>query len=412
MAARSDGPPPTSRVAAALPVAALGIIVAVAVVWPADGGPATTGWFPLFAVASAALIGGLQAASPARRVLSIWPLAALGRISYGVYLYHWPIYTLIDERRVHMGRTPLFVMRVAVTLVVAIASYHLVERPLRRGPRAWRSVMSAALGACVAVAVFVPFVPDRPGNYTYVADATRRAAAIPPAQPFVALPPLAERPLRVLVVGDSTAYAVAEGMIQWAAEHRDIARVSSLAVVGCGLDATGELPVDDYAEECARTHEDTPGQARRLRPDVVVAMVTFRDMEDREWTPAEGVLTPTDPRFRAHLLDGYRVTTEQLLDAGAGHVLWVVPPVPHLPAVGDVAPMLDPARIDAYARVVRALPLSFPGRVSVVDMAAWMDGQHDPPDRPDGLHFSLDGAVEVADRLLMPALAASAGESL
>ena len=120
------------------------------------------------------------------------------------------------------------------------------------------------------------------------------------------------------------------------------------------------------------------------------------------------MLTPTDPRYRQHLLDGYRLDVQTWLAAGVGHVLWVIPPVPDLPAIGDLAPMLDPARIEAYDRVVRALPLSFPGRVGVVDMAAWMLGQHDAPDRPDGLHFSLDGAVDVADRLLMPAAVAAA----
>ena len=76
-------------------------IVTVAVVWPADGGPATAGWMPAFAVASVVLIGALQVRSPVRGLLSIGPLVALGRISYGVYLFHWPIYTLVDERRVH-----------------------------------------------------------------------------------------------------------------------------------------------------------------------------------------------------------------------------------------------------------------------------------------------------------------------
>jgi hypothetical protein len=127
-----------------------------------------------------------------------------------------------------------------------------------------------------------------------------------------------------------------------------------------------------------------------LRPDVVVAMVTFRDMEDRMWNPVEGVLTPTDDRFRQHLLDGYELITAQLLTSGADRVVWVVPPKPSLPPVGDLAPMLDDDRIEAYRRVVRALPLSFPGDVSVADLAAWLAAQPDPPERYDGLHWTLD----------------------
>ena len=216
---------------------------------------------PAFAVASVVLIGALQVRSPVRGLLSVGPLVALGRISYGVYLFHWPIYTLVDERRVPVGRTALFVLRVALTLATAIVSYHLLERPLRRGSRPGRAVLACAAGACLAVAALVPLVPDRPGTYAYLAESTRAAAAIPPAAPLIPLAPLAQRPLRVLVLGDSTAYAAGEGLIQWAAEHPDVARVSSLAVVGCGLDPSGELADDAYAARVRPRprHDAAPG---------------------------------------------------------------------------------------------------------------------------------------------------------
>ena len=83
--------------------AGLAVILVCAMSWPAAGGPATAGWLPAFALASVALIGGLQRPSLVRTVLSIAPLVWLGRISYGVYLFHWPIYTLVDERRFDVG---------------------------------------------------------------------------------------------------------------------------------------------------------------------------------------------------------------------------------------------------------------------------------------------------------------------
>ena len=137
-------------------------------------------------------------------------------------------------------------------------------------------------------------------------------------------------------------------------------------------------------------------------------MVTFRDMEDRTWSDVDGVLTPTDARYRRHLLDGYRLDVQTWLAAGAGHVLWVVPPVPDLPAIGDLAPMLDRRASRPTTGCCGPCRSAFPDGVGVVDMAAWMLGQDDAPDRPDGLHFSLDGAVDVADRLLMPAAEAAA----
>ncbi len=413
----------STRWAAWLAVAGLVAVALAATTWPADGGPVYHGWLPLFAVASAAVIVGLQVASPVRRLLSVPPLVLLGRISYGVYLYHWPVYTLVDERRLDIGRAPLFAVRAGVTVAVAGLSYVLVERPIRARRIGWRPTVGAAAAACAVVAAVVAVVPDRGGQYTFVADETRAAAMIPALgedDTLVALSlapgsrvevgvPIAglSRPARVLIVGDSTAYSTGEGMIQWAAEHPAVMQASASAAVGCGLNATGLLRDDGYREACDTVRNGIVPRVERLRPDAVVAMVTFRDMEDRMWDPAEGILTPTDERFRRHLLDGYEVITQHMLDAGAGVVIWVIPPIPALPAVGDLAPMLEPDRIDAYRRVIRALPLSFPGQVVVADMAAWIDGQDRVPERFDGLHWTLDGSVRVTDEFLAPAIFAA-----
>jgi hypothetical protein len=147
---------------------------------------------------------------------------------------------------------------------------------------------------------------------------------------------------------------------------------------------------------------------RELQPDVVVAMVTFRDMEDRQWSAAEGLLTPSDQRYRRHLLAGYEWFVTMMHTAGARTVLFVIPPTPDVPAVGNIAPMLDPERIDSYRRVLRALPLSFTEGIAVADMATWLAAHPDPPARADGLHWALDAAVEVADSFLVPAIIDSA----
>ncbi len=377
-------------------------IVACAVTWPAAGGPAEAGWLPLFAIASVALIGGLQGPSPVRSLLSLAPLVWLGRISYGVYLYHWPIYTLVDERRFDFGRTELFVVRLAITLVVASVSYHLVEAPVRTRRLRWRPVAAAAAGASLVVAGVVVVVPDRDGTYSYVAAATRQAAAIVPFGPGEPTE-LGSRPVRVLVVGDSTAVATGEGLIQWAAEHPGVMRVTSRAAIGCGVNPIA-LPEDDYGELCTEVLAGLVPAVRELQPDVVVAMVTFRDMEDRQWSAAEGLLTPSDQRYRRHLLAGYEWFVTMMHMAGAGTVLFVIPPTPAVPAVGNIAAMLDPDRIEGYRRVLRALPLSFTEGIAVADMATWLAGHRDPPTRSDGLHWTLDAAVEVADSFLVPAI--------
>src|SRR3954447_9732878 len=85
-------------------------------------------------LAPAALVAA--AVSPrrtlARRLLELPPLVGLGVISYGVYLWHWPLFVVLTPARTGLHDGPLAVLRIAATLVVAVASYRLIERPVRR----------------------------------------------------------------------------------------------------------------------------------------------------------------------------------------------------------------------------------------------------------------------------------------
>ncbi|WP_208029275.1 acyltransferase family protein [Rhabdothermincola sediminis] len=80
------------------------------------------------------------------RVLGIAPMRWVGLRSYGIYLFHWPVYQLtrpgID---VSFDGVPLFALRLAITLALAELSYRFVELPIRRGAfgRRWRELRSA-----------------------------------------------------------------------------------------------------------------------------------------------------------------------------------------------------------------------------------------------------------------------------
>ena len=134
-----------------------------------------TGGFALAAVCAMALItdAAQPDPSPLGRVLGILPLVWIGRISYGIYLWHWPIVLILTPARVGVSGVALFGIRVAVTLVVALASYVLVEKPIRSGAlhgwRFWTLVPAAAVlvvgGGFVVTAtatrVFVPPTASR-----------------------------------------------------------------------------------------------------------------------------------------------------------------------------------------------------------------------------------------------------------
>jgi hypothetical protein len=60
---------------------------------------------------------------------SSW-LTAIGRRSYGLYLWHWPIFVIGSATGGSWGR---FVVASMVTVVIAEASYRMIETPVRRG---------------------------------------------------------------------------------------------------------------------------------------------------------------------------------------------------------------------------------------------------------------------------------------
>ncbi len=73
-------------------------------------------------------------------VLGLRPLRWLGTRSYGIYLWHWPIFMVTRPHLdVPLDGIELFVLRLAATLTVAELSYRLVEMPVRQGAlgRAW-----------------------------------------------------------------------------------------------------------------------------------------------------------------------------------------------------------------------------------------------------------------------------------
>ena len=87
----------------------------------------------IVAVAVTASLLILQVETRVQQWLSIAPMVYVGKISYSLYLYHWPIVSLAPlllptEWRI----TGLYVVAM---LLLSIVSYHIIESPLRR--RSW-----------------------------------------------------------------------------------------------------------------------------------------------------------------------------------------------------------------------------------------------------------------------------------
>jgi peptidoglycan/LPS O-acetylase OafA/YrhL len=141
-------------------------------------------WFPAgrlgLAVLAAIVIAAAVAPSGPVRVALAWtPLVLIGQISYGLYLFHFPIFGWLNPERVGFGGTPLMLLRCAVVGAVAVGSYLLIEQPIRTGR--WRATVLVPVGAVVAVGVVaamsigVPALLPAPRN-TLLAYALGRAA--------------------------------------------------------------------------------------------------------------------------------------------------------------------------------------------------------------------------------------------
>lgn len=114
--------------------------------------------YTLIAVAAAAAV--VRAADgPATGWLARGPLPWLGRYAYGLYVYHWIVWTLVLPvlfRRGWIGPTPedapgrgtvvTLVAGPAVSIVCAVASYHLFEAPFLRLKRFFPSASPAPSG--------------------------------------------------------------------------------------------------------------------------------------------------------------------------------------------------------------------------------------------------------------------------
>jgi peptidoglycan/LPS O-acetylase OafA/YrhL len=221
------------------------------------------------------------------RALSVRPLTALGAISYGVYLWHWPIYVVLTEERVGLGGLALLTVRIAVTLVIAATSYRYFERPIREHGLRWGRPL-VVVPCAVALALVFVIAGTRvvgaspPPSSSPAIVAPARSVTEPeesrekPPIPFGVIPPASELPpgtLRVLVLGDSVALSL--GARMHFAQDTAHAYVDHRAVGDCSI-LDGIAPVFSMSGpphgngNCARAWVD---DVQELRPDVTIIVL-------------------------------------------------------------------------------------------------------------------------------------------
>ena len=412
----------------------LGVVglVGTAILW--NRASVASQWmYPLGFLATAgcsvAVIAAAVRVGVLRTVLSWSPLVALGRISYGVYLLHWPVFLWLTPARTGWAPWPLFGLRMAVTILGAMVMYRLLERPVRDGggaPARWAP--RAAAPAAVLLLVSTVLVTRDAAPATGLEAAAAATTTLPPPAP-----------LRTLVLGDETAAAwgpAASGTVD------DPIAPTSLAVPGCGLVALGFVAMPDGTAErntdrCGSVREQWVAAVEAQRPELVLVSGGLRDVADRRVEADTPWRSIGDPALDDLLALELRELLGDLVETGVPVAVATVPhvdnatlpppppPARDLPAgererelylastrsavsggPGPGFPENDPARIDRWNDLLRGAAAA--ADVPVVDVAAttagWPGGEFDPALRaPDGVGYTTAGQ-EALSSALAPAL--------
>ncbi|MEU7873963.1 acyltransferase family protein [Dactylosporangium sp. NPDC049140] len=382
--------------AAVLAAAALGV--------HGDTAALYRGGFVLIALAAAALV-----AAPAR-VLGVAPLRWIGRVSYGGYLWHWPLFAILDAERTGLAGPPLFAVRVGATLAVAAASFHLVEQPVRR-----RRPLPAIATAAAAIALLAAVPAEKPRTAAAVPPVPATPAAAPVAAPAVATPPVRRAgrrpgPPRVTVIGDSVSWTLGA---YWpgAAEFT----LSNQGVQGCGIAVLPDVRYGGALHAnypyCATWESRWGGSVAADDPDVVVILLDRWELMDRRlgdrWTHVG------EADYDAYLTG----QLDRALDLAAAHgarVALLSAPYTHREERpdGGLWPEDEPARVDAWNRLLARAAADHPSRPVVLDLNrvlcpagafAWTVGGVRV--RSDGLHLTPDGVRQIVAPWLAPQLA-------
>jgi peptidoglycan/LPS O-acetylase OafA/YrhL len=276
-----------------------GVAFLVATVGPDDRATYRGGLTLVALLSAVAVAAATQPSTGLAKVLTVEPLPQLGRLTYGAYLFHWPVFLWVDHAATGLAGPSLLTLRLLITFGLALTSFVVVEQPVRVGPLrgivgglTWIDASIAVAAALVLVSGLGPasaptqWASGTTGGPPPVpappAPASRPAVHIPPppanAPTTIALPirtgPSAAAPttpkgtpaaaatgptkptpppastttipktidpnaLRVAVVGDSLGHNLGHGLARWADARSDLV-VYDLAIPACPISRGGQ----------------------------------------------------------------------------------------------------------------------------------------------------------------------------
>lgn len=336
----------------------------------------------------------------------------LGRRSYAIYLFHWPLLVLLD------APAPV---AVATALGLAEVSHRLLEDPIRSGDRLRRPLLALG-GATVLLASTLVVATigsdgtteDEIAAATAAALVTKTTAAVSTLPPSAAAitevtPTTAPLPVvtstwpiavptgaSVLLVGDSAAFEARGAFTGWVEAHGGSATIRAWGACSPAFGhhswADWVTPFFDALEEPCRT-QITDNIDLVVVMDHGAAFIDHRSIETGEWHDiTDEVLGPV-MRF------AYDSMVAEAAEVGALVVI-LTPPTP---IKTELLPGYRPERMEAYNRIVAAVGEE--PHVYVLDVGPAIEADPERYPRTDGLHLDAEtGAVHLFVDLVAPAV--------
>jgi len=311
------------------------------------------------------------------RALAVRPLTWLGTISYGVYLWHWPVNVFLSTERTHLHGLALHALRFAVTFAIAIVSYRFLEQPIRKHGVPFNRplyIVPAAVALSVFLVVHATYAEGR-------SEPTAHSAQLPSS---VSAPEFVR--FRIAVFGDSTANSLG-----WS--------LRNLHGQGVAVELMGKDGCNMLEDTCQGSH--WVEQVRSLHPNASIVYLAgvflYGFHVNGDWH------TACRPDWDAKLARVLALRLGELSHEG-GLVFAATMPYPVGPYENDSNDRRAfHERVDCINAVIRKSAGGVPG-VRVLDI-----GNQLCPDgvcqqevgasellRPDGVHFSIDASKGLA----------------
>ena len=330
---------------------------------------------------------------PLGAALSLRPIQWIGKLSYGLYLWHWPVCVFLTSSTTGFPGWAVDLARAAITLGFATVSFYAVEQPIRQ--RRWPALsgapgLAAAAATALCVVLVLATIPAGSAGAT-AGSAGRNPGSgpnVPGAGGFGDEGPIVlpagltidhAHPLRVLVIGDSI-MELAEVGIADSLTSTGVVTVSSSAYAGFGLAPGAPFNAFEPASHGNNAQKFLESLVRSAHPQLIIGTWSWDDATAKAY-----------PRAYRRTLD---TVTRALLSPGDG-VLGVIflqmpvfgpipkflastlkrdPPNPGpLPTSGRSlyeSYTLSAAGVTSWNDAISLAPHSFPGKVMYLPVAS------------------------------------------